>query len=219
MLLLCLAGCTGNLGKSVARNPSSFNAPDPLPPPKVDADRRLMVGDVITVRIYKVDTLSGDQTIDSAGRINMALVGYIPAAGRTTSELEAQLKETLGAHYLTAPIVQVTVKAPVQNSVTVDGSVQQPGLYPVEANTTLIRTIAMARGTADGANPRRVVIFRQIDGQRMAASFDVTNIRRGKTPDPPVYANDVVIVDGSALNKTFKTMLQTLPFITLFRPF
>lgn len=218
-LSLALASCSGSLGHNVARNPAHFSAPDPIPLPQLATDRALQVGDVITVRVYKADAFSGDQTVDNAGRINLPLIGFIPVAGRTTGQVEADLSDTLGAKYLVSPNVSVTLKTAVQNVVTVDGSVQQPGVYPLETNATLVQTIAMARGTADGANPRRVVIFRRIDGQRMAASFDLTDIRRGKSPDPMVYPNDIVVVDGSALTKTFKTALETLPFVALFRPF
>jgi polysaccharide export outer membrane protein len=216
---LLLPACAGSLGQNVAQNPASFRAPDPAPLPQLSTDRKLLVGDVINVRVYKADAFSGDQTVDSAGRINIPLIGYVPAAGHTTTEIETALAQALGAKYLVSPSVSVTLKTAVQNMITIDGSVQQPGVYPLDADATLVRAIAMARGTADGANPRRVVVFRRIDGQRMAASFDLTSIRRGKSPDPPVYANDIVVVDGSALAKTLKTSLETLPFVTLFRPF
>ena len=199
--------------------PHDFSEPDPPLPPTVAEDRKLDAGDVVTIQVYKVDSLSGDQAIDAAGRITLPLIGAIPAAGRTTSQLQADLVSALGVRYLTAPVVQVTLKAAMQKTVTVDGSVQQPGIYPIEANPTLLRTVALARGVTDDANPHRVVIFRQINGQRMAASFDLRKIQRGHFSDPAIYPDDVIVVDGSALNKTFKTMIAALPFVTLFRPY
>jgi polysaccharide export outer membrane protein len=218
--LACIALCScATHGGKIAYDPSNFGVPDKAAIPLRSADYHLGAGDVITLRVFKVDSMSGDQTIDAAGQIDIPLVGDVQAAGLTTSELEAQLKKILGDKYLTAPNVSVTLKTAVQRTVTVDGSVQQPGLYPVQPTTTLIQTIAMAKGTADGANPRRVVIFRQINGQRMAAAFDLVNIRHGESPDPAVYANDIVVVDGSALSKAFKTTIQSLPFLSIFRPF
>ena len=217
-LSLPLAGCGGEPSHVARYDAARFGAPDAdtIPPPA--ADRKLAVGDVITVRVYRVDSFTGDQTIDGSGLINLPIVGYVPAVGRTTAELEAQLTQLLGAKYLVSPVVSVALKTPVVKTVTVDGSVQQPGIYPMQENTTLIKTIAMAHGISDDANPRRVVIFRQINGQRMAASFDLKSIRRGNAPDPQVYANDTVIVDGSALTKAFKTVLQSLPLVSTFRP-
>lgn len=216
-LFMILAGCATHGGK-IAYDPSDFGAPDKIAIPLRSADYHLGVGDVVTLRVYKVDSMSGDQTIDAGGQIDLPLVGDVQAAGFTTTELETRLVKVLGDKYLTSPRVSVTLKTPVQRTITVDGSVQQPGLYPVQPNTTLVQTIAMARGTAEGANPRRVVIFRQIKGQRMAAAFDLVNIRHGESPDPAVYADDIIIVDGSALSKAFKTTIQSLPFMAMFGP-
>ena len=77
----------------------------------------------------------------------------------------------------------------------------------------------MARGTADGANPKRVVVFRRINGERQAAAFDLTTVRKGADPDPEIYPEDVIVVDGSSVSKGFRTVLQTIPLIALFRPF
>ncbi|MES3154524.1 polysaccharide biosynthesis/export family protein [Sphingomonas faeni] len=218
ILLLGVAGCA-HRGGDIAYNPSNFGKPDIAAVPVVTADRRLGTGDIVTIHVFKVDSLSGDQAIDSAGRINLPLVGHVQAAGRTTAELESALVEQLGTRYLADPKIAVTLKTAVTPTVTVDGSVQQPGLYPVQTNTSLIQTIAMAHGTADGANPKRVVVFRKINGQRMAAAFDLTTIRGGHDPDPPIYADDVVVVDGSATSQAFKSVLQSLPVVSLFRPF
>lgn len=216
---IVLAGCNGSLGANVARNPASFSKPDPAPLPTVEQDRKLMAGDVVTIQVFKVDNLSGDQTIDDAGRVTLPLIGAVPAAGKTTSVLQADLTRAFGSRYLQTPVVAVILKTPAQKTVTVDGSVQQPGIYPVDANPTLLRSVAMAHGVTDDANPHRVVVFRRINGQRMAASFDLRDIQRGRSGDPAIYPNDVIVVDGSALSKTFKTVIQALPFATLFRPY
>ena len=77
----------------------------------------------------------------------------------------------------------------------------------------------MARGTDENSNPRRVAIFRTVGGQRMAAAFDLTSIRRGENPDPQVYAGDIVVVDGSRANSTFSKIVAALPLVAIFRPF
>lgn len=217
-VLMALAGCAQR-GGDIAYNPGNFGKPDIAAIPVAAADRRLGAGDIVTIRVFKVDTLSGDQTIDTTGRINLPLVGYVQAAGQTTAELEHQLVTRFSAQYLADPKIAVTLKTAVTPTVTVDGSVQQPGLYPVQPSTSLIQMIAMARGTAEGANPKQVVVFRRIAGQRMAAAFDLTTIRKGLDPDPPIYPDDVIVVDGSATSQAMKSVLQSLPFVSIFRPF
>ena len=69
------------------------------------------------------------------------------------------------------------------------------------------------------ANPRRVAVFRTIDGRRQAAAFDLTSIRRGEATDPPIYAGDIVVVDGSKVKAVERNILSTVPLLGLFRPF
>ena len=75
-----------------------------------------------------------------------------------------------------------------RTSVTVDGAVQaKAGSFPVGGPISLIQAVAMAKGTTEDANARRVAVFRTIGGQRQAAAFDLTAIRRGQAQDPQIY--------------------------------
>lgn len=218
VLAMALVSCAGR-GGDIPYDPPGFVAPDPLENKLPQLPAMLGPGDLVTIKIFRMDTMSGDQTIDSAGRIKVPLIGAVMAAGKTTDQLEHDITSALGARFLQSPDVQVLLKAPMLRTLTVDGSVTQPGLYPVSGQLSLIQAIALARGTSEGANPHRIVVFRKIDGRRMAASFDLSSIRDGKMDDPPVYPDDIVVVDGSALSATWKLVLQSLPFVALFRPF
>jgi polysaccharide export outer membrane protein len=103
--------------------------------------------------------------------------------------------------------------------VTVDGAVKESGAFPTVGPTSLLRVVALAGGTTEDANARRVAVFRTVGGQRQAAAFDLQAIRRGESPDPQIYPGDVVVVDGSAIKQNFKQVLQTLPILSIFRPF
>lgn len=219
VVLAALASACAARGGPLPYDPPGFTAPDPLVEASPRPPAALGPGDVVAIRVFRADALSGEQAIDEAGRVKVPLIGAVAAAGRTTDELEQAIAAALGARYLTAPDVQVTLKTPVLRTVTVDGAIAQPGVYPVVGETSLIRVIAMARGTAEDANTRRVAVFRTIGGQRMAASFDLRSIRAGKEPDPAIYPDDIVVVDGSAVSASWKMILQSLPFVALFRPF
>ena len=56
--------------------------------------------------------------------------------------------------------------------------------------------------------PRRVAVFRTIGGQRQAAAFDLTAIRRGQAPDPQIYPGDIIVVDGSSIKAVQKQIFQ-----------
>jgi polysaccharide export outer membrane protein len=112
----------------------------------------------------------------------------------------------------------VAIKESTAHVVTVDGAVTQAGQYPVQGTMSLIQAVAVARGTTQDANPRRVAVFRTIDGTRQAAAFDLTAIRRGEAPDPQVYPGDIIVVDGSRIKEIQKQVLQTIPLIAIFGP-
>ncbi len=63
---------------------------------------------------------------------------------------------------------------------------------------TLLRAMAVAGGTTEFSKLDDVVIFRTVQGERLAALYDLNAIRHGKYADPDVYANDVVMVGDSS---------------------
>ena len=76
----------------------------------------------------------------------------------------------------------------------------------------------MAKGTTEDANARRVAVFRTVGGQRQAAAFDLTSIRRGEAPDPEIYPGDIIVVDGSSVKAVQKQVLQSIPLLAIFGP-
>jgi len=218
LLLLSLAGCADTRGGTIPYN-VGLPAPDGPPITALPSDYKIAPMDTLTVKVFRADDLSGDYKVDLLGNIAMPLIGDVSAAGRTPQELRDVLTEKLGAKYFQNPDVSVAIKSSAGRNVTVDGSVGHAGAYPVIGQITLIQAIALAGGTTDDANARRVAIFRTIDGKREAAAFDLTSIRHGEMPDPPVYAGDIIVVDGSRVKATEKQILQSVPFLGLFRPF
>ncbi len=219
LLALLVSACAGSRGGPVPYNRADFVPPDPVAATVVSAEHKLASGDVVTISVFQVAEMSGDREVDSLGRIQMPLIGQIDAQGLTPSQLEAALTTRLNATYLREPRVQVTLKSVRQETVTVDGSVTQPGVYPVPGPISLIQAVALARGPSQDANVKRVVVFRRINGQRQAAAFDLTTIRNGTDPDPQIFGDDVIVVDGSRARATFQNFLQTVPLLALFRPF
>lgn len=215
-LALLMAGCAPKRGGSIAYNPASFGTPDAPKVAAVDDTYKLAPLDTVTVAVYQVPDLSRDFTIDQAGRITMPLVGRVDAVGVSTTELATTIAQKLSEKYLRDPNVTVSLKDSASRVVTVDGSVRQPGIFPAVTSLTLIQAIALARGTDDLANPRRVAVFRTIGGKRMAAAFDLTSIRRGEMADPQIYPGDTVVVDGSAVKKAQRDILQALPAASIF---
>ena len=218
---LLLGGCAAERGGPIAYDPAGFDRPPDAPrPPMMGSNYSLTSGDKVAVTVYLVPELSREYTVDLAGNLALPLIGDIAAAGKTTVELDEMITRRLSERYLRNPDVSVSVTQSTNNNVTVEGGVLQSGVYPLTGQTSLIQAIALARGIhPENGNPRRVAIFRQVDGQRMAAAFDMVSIRRGEMQDPQIYPGDIVVVETNSRRGLFQDILQTLPLLAIFRPF
>lgn len=215
--LILTTGCADTRGGSIPYD-RPLAAPDE---PKIDTlaeDYKIAPLDELTIKVFKSDDVSGDYRVDLAGHISLPLVGEVEAANLTTAQLDEKLTQILGQKYFEHPDVSVGIKESTSHVVTVDGAVNQAGQYPATRPLTLIQAIALAHGTTEEANARRVAIFRTIGGRRQAAAFDLTAIRRGQASDPAIYPGDIVVVDGSKIKEAEKQILQAVPIIGIFGP-
>lgn len=179
------------------------------------ADRPALIGplDTIQVDVFNIPALSREMQVDASGRIAMPLAGTVDARGRTAAELAQTIEAALRQRYVRDPEVVVNIKSSVSQVVTIDGQVNEPGLYPVTNQMTLLRVIASARGLSEYARQDDIVILRSVEGQRMAGLYNVSAIRRGAYDDPPVYANDVIIVGDSPQRRLFRDFVSVSPLL------
>jgi polysaccharide biosynthesis/export protein len=213
-----LSGCADTRGGSIPYD-RPFAAPDEVKFQTLESNYKIAPMDKLAIKVFKMDDLSGDYDVDLAGNISLPLVGQIEAANLTTAQLDEQLTQKLGTKYLEHPDVSVAIKSSTAHVVTIDGAVREGGSFSVGGPISLIQAVAMAKGTSEDANARRVAVFRTIAGQRQAAAFDLTSIRRGESPDPQIYPGDIVVVDGSSIKAAQKQIFQSFPLLSVFRPF
>lgn len=216
--VLAASGCADKPGGPIPYNVA-------LPPPdqpkalSLEENYRIAPLDTVTVNVFRQKDLSGDYEVDLTGRISMPLIGAIEAVDLTTAQLDQKLTAAYGKKYLVNPDIAVGVKSSTRRSVTVDGAVKQSGSFPVNGPVTLMQALALSGGATEDANLRRVAVFRTVSGQRQAAAFDLLSIRRGQAVDPPVYAGDIIVVDGSSVKDAQKRILNNIPILSIFRPF
>ncbi len=143
----------------------------------------------------------------------MPLAGTIDARGKTAEELASAIEASLRGRYIRNPQVTVNIKSSVSQVVTVDGQVIEPGLYPVTNQMTLMRAIASAKGLAEFARQEDIVILRTVNGRRMAGLYNIAAIRNGVYDDPPIYANDVIVVGDSPQRRLFRDFVSLSPLL------
>lgn len=215
-----VSGCAERRGGNIPYNVSTFGPPDPPSATALDSGYRIAPMDTLSVRVFGMEALTGDYQVDLRGNVALPLIGDVMALNLTPAEFDALLTRKYGEKYLENPDISVGIKESAGRNVTVDGAVHKGGMFPVLGPMTLMQAVALAGGVdADTANPRRVAVFRTINGQRQAAAFDLVSIRRGEMSDPPIYSGDIVVVDGSGIKEAQKKFFQAVPLLNIFRPF
>jgi len=208
----CQSSRSGSDDAQMARN---LSVPDTTLPIQ-NLDVRISPMDLLEISVFGAPDLDNSYQVDFEGKLKLPLIGLVSASGYTPSELAAILETKFGESYLQDADVTVRITETQERFLTVDGSVQKPGMYPVDGQLTLIQAIALSGGPSDNADPRKVVVFRQIEGKRNAAAFDLRKIRSGKAEDPLVYANDIIVMDGSEARRTYGEFLRSVPLLALF---
>lgn len=193
-------------------------APDTELPSVSTVSYRIAPRDEIAVSVFGAPELDKEGTVDAAGNFSMPLAGTVAAAGKTPHELGEAIAGLLRGRYLKNPRVAVNIKAAQTETLTVDGAVREPGVYPITGVMTLQQAIATAKGADETANISNVIVFRTVKGQRMAAMFNLRDVRSGRYPDPQVYGSDIIIVGENAARRFFKDATMSFPMLAQFFP-
>jgi len=188
----------------------------PAVPVMGSTDYRVGPLDVLDIEVFGVPDLTRSVRVSVDGEFFLPLVGMVPASGKTVGELQTEVAKRLEDGLMVNPQVTVFVKEYVSQRVTVEGAVREPGIYALTGRTSLLQIIAMSKGLDELANPGGIVIYRNIDGRRYAAAFDIREIRAGRLVDPEVLGSDIVVVDYSGARSGLRDFLWTVPALALF---
>jgi len=179
-------------------------------------DLRVAPLDLVEIWVFGVEELKGTYQVDPEGKIRFPLIGIVDAQGYATFELAALIEEKLRNGFVTNPQVSVRISESSGQQLTVEGAVQKPGMYPVRGRLSLLQAIAISGGPTPGADASRVVIFRYIEGKRMAAAYNLMKIRGGEVEDPIVYGNDIIVIDGDNVRQGYEDLIRSIPVLGLF---
>jgi polysaccharide biosynthesis/export protein len=210
---LAVGGCASRTNHDLKI--ATFTVPSTSPiksEPLIPLTYRIGPLDELKVVVFKEPDLSVDELpVDLSGTISFPLVGQLKASGNTAAELAQTLTELLNARYLRNAQVSVSVTKPVNYSFTVDGEVRKPGVYAIPGQLTLLQAVALGEGATEFAKQDDVIIFRDIDGRRHAARFNLRDIRAARAEDPVIRQADVVIVGFSRGSRITRDIVAAVP--------
>jgi polysaccharide export outer membrane protein len=217
--LLLLAGCASRGGPAPGEA-ATLPAADPVAAAVGRPEYRIGPSDLLSVSVFQVEDLDREVRVNNDGQVTLPLVGAVDAAGRTVAQLEQDIAARYAQRYLQDPQVTVFVKEFASQRVTVGGSVEKPGIYPMTSSRlTLLQALALAGGLDDVASTDNVLVFRTAGGQRVFARFDVDAIEAGEHADPELMGEDVVVVDTSGGKVALQQLVKLVPLIAVWRAY
>lgn len=157
----------------------------------VDPKYTLGPEDVIVVKVWRENDLSGPLSVRPDGKITMPLINEVQAAGLTPDQLAKRISDQL-SKYINDPQVMVQVQAVRSQRYYITGEVNRPGAYPLAVPTTVFEAITMAGGFRDFANKKKITIMR--GSQRI--KFNYNEVVKGKNTQQNILLEngDQVIV-------------------------
>ncbi|OHV84961.1 polysaccharide biosynthesis/export family protein [Rhizobium sp. LCM 4573] len=135
-----------------------------------DTSYKLGVMDKIRVRVAEWqpadgsvrnwDVIGGEYTVGPQGAVSLPFVGDLDTAGKTTSEVAAEIGKRLQSEFALRNLPSASVEVAEFRPIFVAGDVHTPGEYPFKPNLTVLKAVSLAGG-----------LRRSDAGQRFARDF------------------------------------------------
>jgi len=137
--------------------------------------------DIVQIRVWRENELSGLYAVRPDGKISMPLAGEIEAAGATPEVLKERILTAL-LQFMNKPEVMVEIRQVNSKRYFITGEVGRPGAYPLVTPATILEALSNAGGLREFANGKKIVVMR--GGERL--KFNYREVIKGKNMEQNV---------------------------------
>lgn len=153
------------------------------------------VGDVISIRVYEQEGLSGTAKIRRDGRIALPLAGEIVVAGKRPQELAREIEARL-AKFVVSPRVTVNVEQAQPIVVSTLGEIGKVGTLTLEPPARMLDAMAQAGGLAEYADDTKIFVLRQYPMfQRIRFTYKAILDNEAGAATFPLRTGDVIMIE------------------------
>lgn len=160
-------------------------------------------GDVIQVKSFQHDDVSGSYQVADDGTITFPLVGSIRVEGMTASDIAAELERLLEKDFFVDVQLQVEIAQYRSKPIVVLGEIRKPGTHYLKGETTLGRLVADLGGfTSNAGSVLEVRRTEDDDGtlaQRVYTFSSAALMAGGEGSDAEMKAGDIVWVPAKQI--------------------
>ena len=161
--------------------------------------------DLLTVKVFGVESLDRRTRIGSDGTLSLPLVGELPAAGMTRRELEVEISRRLADGFIRDPQVSVLVEEYLSRQISISGAVRSPGAVELLRPTTLLEILALAGGILHSRASEEILIVRQqADGPPRSIRVLRGPLEAGRLEE------NMPVQPGDLIHVPFEEMLEVL---------
>jgi polysaccharide export outer membrane protein len=184
---------------AIQADPAKLAEPKPSPEAKIRGSapvdfKTYVIGaeDVIFIKVWRDQDVSGQFLVRPDGRISVPLVGDVAASGLTPEQLEKDIAERL-SRFIRDPQVNVAIISVGSKKYFILGEVNRPGSFPLVVPTNVLEALVNAGGFRDFAKKTKILILRGDQQFR----FNYNEVTRGKKPEQNIFveAGDKIIVN------------------------
>lgn len=152
-------------------------------------------GDVLSIAVWKDDSLTREVVVLPDGTISFPLIGTIIAENKTIAELKKDIEARI-KRFVPDPVLSVAVKNVNSMYVYVIGRVNNPGRFVLNSNVNVLQALAMAGGLTPFADSNSVKIIRTERGSNTLIGFRYKDIVSGKHIEQNIVLKrgDVIVV-------------------------
>jgi polysaccharide export outer membrane protein len=155
-------------------------------------------GDVLSIRVFSHEEMSGRVRVRTDGRISLPFVKEVEAAGQTPQALAERLQSDF-KEFVNNPLVTVTLEEPKPFTVSVAGEVMRPGVYPIEPPAGVLQALASAGGLSQFAHEDRIYVLRRfaedVAPVRIRFKYEWLARAEGRSAMFNLQRNDLVVVE------------------------
>jgi polysaccharide export outer membrane protein len=169
-------------------------AAGPAMPVAVDPSYVIGPEDSIQVLVWQEPNFSGGLIVRPDGMITLPLVGDMPAAGRTPSQLTDDIKQKL-TKFITDPSVNVSVLAVNSKHIYLVGEVGRVGPLAMTPGMNILQAIVSGGGLTPFAKKTKIYIWRGEQGKQQKIPFDYNKaVKKGDMQGVTLLPGDTIVV-------------------------
>jgi polysaccharide export outer membrane protein len=156
--------------------------------------------DTVEISVFRHDDLKMETSISPMGKISYYLIDDIQAAGMSQFQLRDKIKEEL-AKFIKVPEVLVRITEHRSHKVFVLGQANNPGVFHMRSDFTLVEAISSAGGITPDAYLGGAYVVR--DGEILLVNFYKLIEKGNMGENIPLMPNDVIYIPDNKEQRVF----------------